>query len=546
MQTAASEEREGARRGLRISWVVVCLLVILFLTAAVRIRLLEVPLERDEGEYAYAGQLILQGEPPYRHAYNMKMPGIYAAYALIEAAFGQTRQAIHLGLLLVNGVSLLLVFLLGRRLHGRTAGVGAAAAFAFLSLGQPVQGVFANAEHFVLPFALGGILLLPRPGGRRELWRIPAAGVLLGIAYLMKQHGAAFVAFAGSCLLLSELLARPIPWKTLTAKCLLFLAGVLLPFGLTCLILWQAGVFEKFWFWTFRYARTYAAGQPLSDGWHNLKGMTEILVLSAPLVWLLAGSGLVALAWNPKTRKQSAFTGGFAVFSFLAVCPGLYFRPHYFVLFLPAVSLLAGIAVGSLEDLFARLRLAGPGRPVALLLMAGSIAHGAYVQRSFLFILDPFMASRIAYGFNPFPESLEVARYIRENTTGEDRIAVLGSEPQIYFYSGRRSATGHIYTYALMEDHALARDMQQEMIQEIEAARPKYLIFVNIPSSWLAEPESVRDIFTWSQRYRDEFYETVAIIELVSMNRTLYRWNEEARGHTPKSEYWVAVFARRH
>ena len=41
---------------------------------AIRIRLLGIPLERDEGEYAYAGQLMLQGIPPYEFAYNMKLP----------------------------------------------------------------------------------------------------------------------------------------------------------------------------------------------------------------------------------------------------------------------------------------------------------------------------------------------------------------------------------------------------------------------------------------------------------------------------------------
>ena len=41
----------------------------------IRIRFLAIPLERDEGEYAYAGQLMLQGIPPYRLAYNMKFPG---------------------------------------------------------------------------------------------------------------------------------------------------------------------------------------------------------------------------------------------------------------------------------------------------------------------------------------------------------------------------------------------------------------------------------------------------------------------------------------
>ncbi|MEI8358775.1 MAG: hypothetical protein WCH13_09845, partial [Deltaproteobacteria bacterium] len=33
---------------------------------AIRWHLLDVPLERDEGEYAYAGRLLLEGVPPFR------------------------------------------------------------------------------------------------------------------------------------------------------------------------------------------------------------------------------------------------------------------------------------------------------------------------------------------------------------------------------------------------------------------------------------------------------------------------------------------------
>jgi len=42
------------------------------------------PAERDEGEYAYASQLILQNTPPSKLAYNMKFPGTYAAYTVIN------------------------------------------------------------------------------------------------------------------------------------------------------------------------------------------------------------------------------------------------------------------------------------------------------------------------------------------------------------------------------------------------------------------------------------------------------------------------------
>ncbi|MEI6197319.1 MAG: hypothetical protein WCS42_23640, partial [Verrucomicrobiota bacterium] len=64
------------------------MITVLTLVAVARLRLLNFPLERDEGEYAYAGQLILQGFPPYELAYNMKFPGTYLAYAAIMAVFG--------------------------------------------------------------------------------------------------------------------------------------------------------------------------------------------------------------------------------------------------------------------------------------------------------------------------------------------------------------------------------------------------------------------------------------------------------------------------
>ena len=83
------EPVETYDKHLRTAWWVL-LAIILLLVVAIRIRLLNLPLERDEGEYAYAGQLMLQGVPPYQLAYNMKFPGTYAAYALIMSIFGQS------------------------------------------------------------------------------------------------------------------------------------------------------------------------------------------------------------------------------------------------------------------------------------------------------------------------------------------------------------------------------------------------------------------------------------------------------------------------
>src|ERR1035438_1900019 len=103
------------------------LALVLLLTAVLRIHTFPIPLERDEGEYSYAGQLMLQGIPPYSIACNMKLPGTYAAHALNMAIFGQTIEGVHAGLLVWNAGAIVLMFFLARRLFGTTGALAAAA-----------------------------------------------------------------------------------------------------------------------------------------------------------------------------------------------------------------------------------------------------------------------------------------------------------------------------------------------------------------------------------------------------------------------------------
>ena len=151
-------------------------------------------------------------------------------------------------------------------------------------------------------------------------------------------------------------------------------------------------------------------------------------------------------------------------------------------------------------------------------------------------------ACRSVYGLNPFPESLEISRVIRQLTRPDDRIAVLGSEPQIYFYSGRRSATGYIYTYALMENSDFALEMQEQMIEEIETAEPSILVYVNIPSSWLRRPDSHQRLLRWLGGYLPENYQPVMVAEMFN-DTTVFHETPDLRV-PPDSPLWIGVFER--
>src|SRR6266702_1599821 len=262
-----------------MAWILTALIMVG--AAALRLPLLDVPLDRDEGEYAYVARLLLDGIPPFADAHNMKMPGIYAVYSVLLTVFGSTHTAIHLGLLFANALSIALVFLLGRRLMDATAGVAAAATYALLTLSETVLGSAANAEHFVVPLALSALVLLAAA-------RTPAAALVAVMAAL--------------------------------------------------------GLHRTFWFWTVQYAFAYASALPLSAGVLVLMSRLEELLAPTWPLWVLAAAGGVALFVDERARRWRGFLLPFALTSALATAVGFYFRPPYFVLVAPAIALLAGAA----------------------------------------------------------------------------------------------------------------------------------------------------------------------------------------------------------
>ncbi len=521
-------------------WCYGLLLMVILFFALIRFHLRQCPLERDEGEYAYAGQLMLQGIPPYQLVYSMKLPGTFAAYSVILAAFGQTPGGIHLGLLLVNAATTFLVFLLARRLFDPLAGLVAAASYALLSASPSVQGCAGHATHFVVLAAVGGILLLLVAIETRRIWLFFGSGVLLGLAFLMKQPGILFAVFGGLYLVKSEYQDRRLNWRGLVPRAGALVLGTVLPLAVTCLALFAAGSFQKFWFWTVLYAREYASITGIGDGLHILRRNAAQVVKPAFWIWAIAGVGLSAVLWNRGARAHGSFLAGFLFFSGLAVCPGFYFRGHYFILLLPAIALLAGVAVSAARQGFLEGRhRAWAFLPVLVFLLA--FADSIFLQREYFFAPDPLTACQ--YPGNPFSEAVRVGDYLKTHASPGARIVVLGSEPEIYFYAHRHSATGYIYTYSLMEPQKYALQMQKELIAEIEAARPEFVVFVNVPMSFGRLPTSETLIFSWANAYLRGQYEKVGTVDMNGPAE--YIWGDAAQAYRPRSRLFIDVFKRK-
>jgi hypothetical protein len=505
-----------------------------------RIRLLGLPLERDEGEYAYTGQLLLGGIPPYRLAFSMKFPGTAAIYALLMTIFGESTNGIHLGLILINLLTTGLILFLGRELLGELGGIAAASAYCVLSLMPNVLGLAAHATHFVVMFSVAGAFLLLRALDRRSRLLITASGCLFGFALLMKQPGLFFVLF-GSVYLFSRDRRLQLNAREIVTRSLIFVTAATVPFLITCLALWNAGVLDKFWFWTIKYAGRYGSQVSIAEGVQVFAAHFWGTLGTAWPIWFVGFIGVIVCATNPTLRARAGFLITFACFSALAVCPGFYFRPHYFILLLPAVSILAGAAW---VTAFNSLRIGGHAVRFAVpFVFALCLGWPLWSEADFFFERPLNEANRMVNGTNPFPESVKIGDYIRSQSSFSDTIAVLGSEPQIYFYSKRHSATGYIYTYGLMEPQPYAHQMQQEMIREVEAARPKFLVLVVINKSWLVGRESDQTIFRWADTYCDANYEEVGLVN-ISDQGTDYYFSGRPANVTPTAEH-ILIYRRK-
>jgi hypothetical protein len=156
-------------------------------------------------------------------------------------------------------------------------------------------------------------------------------------------------------------------------------------------------------------------------------------------------------------------------------------------------------------------------------------------QRTFFFTASPIEASHILYGIEPFPEAVTVAQRLVTLTDPKDRILVWGAEPEIYFYAHRRSATGYIYLFGIWEENRYSARMAREMMREVEATPPKYIVLEFLPVRLMAE----------ATPYLAKSYVLDGRVEIFSPERTEYYGGDQVAKHALGSLKRLLIFRRK-
>lgn len=526
---------ERARTGIGNTMVYAALLLIMLLSAYVRLRLMSTPLDRDEGAWAYAGQLIMNGIPPYSVFYDIKMPGVYYIYAAIMSLFGQTPSGIHLGLLACNLASILLVFNICRPLYGSPAALCSALFFACASLSAKLEGFSANTEHFAVLFLLLSLFLYFKNLKKYSSPTLFFSGLSAGICLIIKQPAvlfAVFIAVHAAARFFKEKNSR-----NMILRLLLFSAGAVLPLLAICLLYLADGSFSRFYSSAVLTTLNYAGAVGFRAG---VNEFLNTFPASFSTIWPFVAVSTAGLLTG--SRAQSPFNTPYflillAVFSFAVVSAGFYFRPHYYLFLLPSLSLAISAFVKN-PVLFPSLKWPAYAAPLIIL---AAFSYFLVSENAYLFKTPPQAVTRQVFGENPFIESVPIAAYIKAHSGPDSRIAVLGSEPQIFFYSKRRSATGYAYMNILID----SLKMQKEACAEIAAAKPEYLVFVNIRISWLLTGASEKYIFYWYKDYVKKYYDIKGVAEIFSPEYTKYVWDKEAENYKPSHGYFINIYKRK-
>lgn len=428
--------------------------------------------DTDEGLYMVQAREWLAGGWPLVVAWDMHPVGAPAMFALAFAAFGTSVEAARLlGTLCVGATAGALYAV--ARVGGLPRAVGVAAGVIYAAQTLLLSGLSTNTELLIAPFITGAMAIGLR-GALRGLGPQPEApgwgalcamGVLVGLALLVKQVVVPEGCLAFALLVGPALLRGALPWRRALAMAgayALLCAGPFLLMGLVYLLQgWLAEYIDGSLLAPFRYSLERIPPAEAS------RRITAAALQVAPA---FVAAGVALAAWRPWQDRPGRWLTGFLLFWFAVIslaiaAPGFYFA-HYFLLWLPPLSLLAAIGAWKVARAVARPELLRP----AFIGLVALIAADAW--RAELF-------NRIERGPGLMHRdpAREVAAAVAALAGPGGTAFIANYHPSIYVMSGAALATRFPFPAHLtgvFED--LSDTNTQAELDRVLASRPRVIV----------------------------------------------------------------------
>jgi hypothetical protein len=404
------------------------LLMVLALTALLRVPFLGAPLQPDEGGFLMvATQWNDEGPALYGGQWVDRPPLLLVVFRLASMLGGST-VALRLLALCFGLTTVLAAWVAGRAINGVRGGIASAIVAAAISSSYVLDGFALTGESIAVPFVMSScaLTLLAAQSGR-ERWQAVglalAAGVLASMAFLVKQNFVDAALFAA--VLLSVAVRRT--WRALLAG----LVGVAVPLVVTAM--WARsddgpGLY-KLWHALFRFRRRAldlmeSASASVPVGRLVLLGVFFVVTGMVILTWQLLRAGRHAEA-PAGLRLALVATLGYDVVSVLV---GASWWTHYLLQLGPVLAM--GTAMATRSPLI-RLRTQ----------LAAVVVTMTSVTASLGGVADAAAASP------PGSSEVAVAGYLRNASKPGDSIVVVYGTPSIIEMAGL--STPYKYSWSL-------------------------------------------------------------------------------------------------
>lgn len=430
----------------------------------------------DESLYLLQAREWLRGNWPLSGVWDMHPVG---APAMIAGAFfllGERLETVRLlGAAAVTATGFALFALV--RALGAPRSLGYAAAVLYAAHSVLLGGLASNTEILFAPLVVAALALALTPAAP---WRrLAGAGLLIGLALLVKP-----VAAPEGCLAFAF-----IAWPTLRQRRWRELGAMAAAYAVLCAAptLAVGAVYAGrgefgIWYGASIEAPIAYAGARASAG----LALWRTTLVALGLRWLLLLGLLAPVALRARYRpvRQVAAFGlvWLAVSAIAVVGPGMFF-PHYFLIALPPLSLLA--ATGAY--IFAR-RVTDRRSRLALVAILGAVC---------LDMLAADLAPRLSRGFAMgSPDTpRRMAALMNEELNPGDTIFVPNYQPVVYFLTNARLPTRFPFPVHLTGSfNRLAGVDTDAEVARILASRPRFIVLDR--SEWFAMRASAMAMLT--------------------------------------------------
>jgi uncharacterized membrane protein len=463
---------------------------------------LDEPFGRDEGTYAAFAAILRRGGLPYVNAWDHKPPGIYYTYAAIFDLLGRSMIAVRLFDIFFTLALMAAIYALAARAFDRTTGKAAAFLIAFVYLCDVKYDSRAEADSMMmLPLTLAALFLVRAgPGPRRLAW-VAATGFMATVCIWFKVTSAVTVLAFGLFLLIEDLLIRR-RLARIACEAAVYLLGVAAAVAPVLLYAWKAGFLNAMIEIVVKFNSQYYAASAHAAG--GALGMAKsILQTTGWWPYLIFPATVAGLAALIRRRRDEL-----VVLVFAASCAGAVLMQgklwlYQWMVVFPAWSVMAAatyveaarrmswrslspvvdnrnlllamvmcaLAVYALADWAdnASESIAyHTGRISAARFYGGELKPGLYEERF----------GRYRSGDFSYWADLQVAAYLQQHTSPEDRVYIWGFEPLIYFLADRQSASRFLMDHPLNASFALRDAWRRELVDTLERQPPLYFIVV--------------------------------------------------------------------